>query len=225
MIPDPAQDLPWSILELCCGGFGGWSRAVLASDQLAQHFRVTTALDNCQVAVDTYCANFHATPTFYHTVPDFRSLDKICLRENLDPGCIHAMQSVRCHHVFTASLPCQPWSDAVRARGLRSPDGELWKEMAKTISVSRPVIVLLENVASIVKHPDWPEIASLLKSCHCRFPWETTDASLDEVSCTSRPRWLALGQKCCKTQFFSICLDRVALDRRSTIQDSKNIYQ
>ena len=76
------------------------------------------------------------------------------------------------------------------AGGLDDINGQVWFDFAKALNVARPALVLLENVSSIVKHKHASKIAQMMQLAH--YTPVCPDVKLDDLSCTSRPRWIAI---------------------------------
>jgi DNA (cytosine-5)-methyltransferase 1 len=53
-------------------------------------------------------------------------------------------------HILTAGFPCQPVSDAGKKLGVED-DRWLWPEIARAVGELRPRLVLLENVAALLR--------------------------------------------------------------------------
>ena len=184
---------PWNVFELFSGGFGGWSCAIQGSVDLQEFFHVNAAWDHCYSALTMYRLNHGGTILTIQQALDqsFRS-QRWLIQDSFDVKGAHQLQ----HHlqcpVWVASLPCQSWSNAGNACGLDDFNGQVWFDFAKALNVARPAVVLLENVSSIVKHKHAPKIVQLMSQAHYASVWECPEAKLDELSCTSRPRWLAI---------------------------------
>lgn len=58
-------------------------------------------------------------------------------------------------HVFVTSLPCPPWSELARAKGLGDIRGSLFYHLCFMANAFRPVAIVLENVRGLLFHKDW----------------------------------------------------------------------
>lgn len=71
------------------------------------------------------------------------------------------------HDVLFAGFPCQPFSKSGKQNGMEESRGTLFWNIAKTIEVHRPTVVLLENVPNLAgpRHKnDWIVIIKTLRS-------------------------------------------------------------
>ena len=71
------------------------------------------------------------------------------------------------HDVLFAGFPCQPFSKSGKQNGMEESRGTLFWNIAKTIEVHRPAVVLLENVPNLAgpRHRnDWIVIIKTLRS-------------------------------------------------------------
>ena len=70
-----------------------------------------------------------------------------------------------CHHtdIVLMSPPCPPWSMASKARGLHVADGRTFVYAWGLISVIRPLVVAVEEEASMVQHSHWPLLQKLIE--------------------------------------------------------------
>ena len=154
---------------------------------------VKTAIDHDTVAAQVYAKTFHTEVT---TTESFLGMSVIPLHtflcEDFNARSMRAIQNIQQHEIWTASLPCQLWSSASRKAGLQSPEGRVWHEFARAISIARPRCILLENVAPLVEHEHWPMLRNLFTDAKYRIAWQTVQDGLEHVSCTNRRRWLAI---------------------------------
>ena len=188
-----APRFPLTVCETFAGGYAGWSRAIKADTALKDLFVVKTAIDHDIMAAEVYAKNFGAEVT---TTESFLGMSVIPLHtflcEDFNARSMHMIQNIQQHEVWTASLPCQPWSSASRKAGLQSPEGRVWHEFARAISIARPRCILLENVAPLVEHEHWPILQNLFADARYRIAWQTVQDGLEHASCTNRRRWLAI---------------------------------
>ena len=184
---------PLAVCETFAGGYAGWSRAINADISLKDLFTVKTAIDHDTIAAEVYAKNFSTEVT---TTESFLSMPIIPLHtflcEDFNARSMHLIQNIQQHEIWTASLPCQPWSSASRKAGLNSPEGRVWHEFARAISIARPRCILLENVAPLVEHEHWPVLRNLFTDAKYRIAWQTVQDGLEHASCTNRRRWLAI---------------------------------
>jgi len=63
---------------------------------------------------------------------------------------------------LTGGFPCQSFSIAGKRRGLEDVRGTLFYEIARIVSVKRPAILLLENVAGLLSHDNGRTFGTIL---------------------------------------------------------------
>ena len=92
--------------------------------------------------------------------------------------------------IIMASPPCQPWSGAGMGHGLSVPDGMIFKDMMQNAGRCRVHMCLVENVAGIVRHPDFNVLVTgaALDGMHLRISGTYTVLRASPVH---RDRWLA----------------------------------
>ena len=75
------------------------------------------------------------------------------------------LSQLPCDHtdIILMSPPCPPWSFASRARGLHVAEGRAFVYAWGLIAVVRPSIVVVEKVASMVQHRQWPIIMQIME--------------------------------------------------------------
>ena len=81
-------------------------------------------------------------------------------------------------HVFVVSLPCPPWSELARARGLDDIRGSLFFHLRFMANVFRPIAVVFENVRGMLIHPDW----DCIRKMFCDVGFVVAHESVDPLS-------------------------------------------
>ena len=79
-------------------------------------------------------------------------------------------------HIVVASLPCPPWSELARARGLTDSRGDLFRSLQFFINVFRPIVLAFENVRGLLFHADWDCICKMFYSIGFVLAHESVDA-------------------------------------------------
>jgi DNA (cytosine-5)-methyltransferase 1 len=90
------------------------------------------ACDISQAARDTYQAN-------YNIEPKQNIID-------IDP------KDIQKFDILCAGFPCQPWSNIGQHKGFNDERGTLFFQIMKFVSYHNPVIIILENVAALLRH-------------------------------------------------------------------------
>lgn len=62
----------------------------------------------------------------------------------------HYAQDLPSHDILTAGFPCQSFSCRGEQKGLNDPRGQLYNELVRVLSMSRPKVFIFENVANLV---------------------------------------------------------------------------
>ena len=78
--------------------------------------------------------------------------------------------------------------------GLKSPDGRAFLEACMVVGQVQPRKFFLENVAAILKHPDWPELERALTQVGMHGPFVTT-VDLAFITGTKRNRMISICLK------------------------------
>eukprot|EP00438_Fugacium_kawagutii_P024505 Skav231356 [mRNA] locus=scaffold1586:206710:208362:- [translate_table: standard] len=89
-----------------------------------------------------------------------------------------------------ASPPCQPWCSRGSGSGLRSPDGQLLPTLGRWCGKTRMSTLLVENVAGLVKHPDYAATMQYIESCDMLVRLHGC-FQIHKVMPARRTRWLA----------------------------------
>ena len=79
-------------------------------------------------------------------------------------------------HIVVASLPCPPWSELARSRGLSDSRGDLFRSLQFFINVFRPIVLAFENVRGLLFHADWDCICKMFCSIGFVLAHESIDA-------------------------------------------------
>eukprot|EP00438_Fugacium_kawagutii_P012691 Skav222695 [mRNA] locus=scaffold402:113983:125798:+ [translate_table: standard] len=89
-----------------------------------------------------------------------------------------------------ASPPCPPWCSVGRSSGLCSSEGELLPATGKWAGKLGVALLLLENVAGLPKHPDFPTVIQEIERFGLKLKLHGT-FSIHKIMPIRRDRWLA----------------------------------
>lgn len=202
---DDSKFLPWyfsgtsryTMLDLCAGGYGGWSHALKITDELGfPHHHVINIEISLPAA--TQLAINHSTilmpdrklplTWFLHKPCDITIHGDIChLR------CQQALSMLGAH-IWTFSFPCKSWSSSGYAKGFRDQNGKVFAHGMCLAKQMRPKLILLENVKNFTKHDQFTLLKEFIQWCGFRVVIDgifDADAKLP----VKRPRWLAILQR------------------------------
>ncbi len=161
------------VAEMFSGGFSGWSHAVRSLIGQGVHMHHRWAIDKDPDCIEAYSKSHY--PDLVAISP--RQFWSEFWKLNEDPGVgrehvlIHSSISDRWWltafpemiDVFVASPPCPPWAITNSSPGFARSDGLTFIHMITFIAWIRPKIVIIENIATIVRHPHWKLILALFQ--------------------------------------------------------------
>lgn len=164
------------VAEMFCGGFSGWSYGLRGMVKRGIRLRHLWAVDRDIDCIKAYSISHQ---------PDVVGFDAEKLwgeiKDSLDRGkepstLIHVdikdkwwltlfPQKV---DILLASPPCPPWVVTNTSPGFNRADGLTFQGMIECIAWVRPCIVVREEVATIMKHEQWPVILALIRWANYR---------------------------------------------------------
>eukprot|EP00438_Fugacium_kawagutii_P032091 Skav202512 [mRNA] locus=scaffold1359:169685:175086:- [translate_table: standard] len=193
------DELGWSMIntvELFAGGFSGWTHAVRSLSSEGFAFNQFLALDHDLDCAESYMAS-HPVDTrvgpgdLSWTEDDLPgSMFVVCELSQLN--WIHLI-GVLPIHMLLMSPPCPAWSLATnRAGGLDREDGQVMLEVWGALSLLRPKVIDMENVATLMSHHHWPQIQEFINWCGFQVRWSIT-LNLNQVLPQNRDRMLLIA--------------------------------
>ena len=192
------NDKVFSYGEVCAGGFSGWSHAAATCQKegisTCCKFAVELDEDACMTFSKTWSRarivrNF-SDYAFY--VDAFQSGECFPLfREDVELGWWISCISRDRPDVVCVSPPCPPYSMAARGKGLGCNEGWVTVSSIVAISYLRPKIILLENVAALLKHCHWDLIRLVIESMEYSIVAKHT-VNASQVSPQNRDRCLLI---------------------------------
>ena len=157
---------PLSVLELCAGGYGGWSKAC---GFLSEHFDVAfriLSVESCLQAAWCFSVS-NGVPLIGGScdVPDgfLSALHGLVLHVDLREKQWLSIASRWAPELITISAPCGPWSTAGQSQGLGSDDGMVLAESVAVCKLLRPSVVVIEQVPGFASHQHKKWIIGLLR--------------------------------------------------------------
>eukprot|EP00438_Fugacium_kawagutii_P005579 Skav228725 [mRNA] locus=scaffold1830:282844:287556:- [translate_table: standard] len=182
------------MMDLCCGGFGGWSRGI---HHLASYFPVPRKV--LGIDCDLPSSVFHAInlDTIWYPEADMtpfflQNLDRsITLYASLEDH--HWKQAAAFLHpsIWTFSFPCPSWSQAGYGRGFSVDSGKVFLRGMLLARIFKPKYMLLENVQGFQESPEFYLALHIISFCGFRVLFQTV-ADVHERLPTRRPRWICI---------------------------------
>ena len=160
--------------EMFAGGFSGWTFVAKSISKMGIDLRHLWAIDKDPDCRESY--------VFTHK-PDITAITrdqfwKDFRQDQDDYGhrsvFVHAPISERWWltafpeelDILAASPPCPPWAITNHAPGFDRSDGLTFLEMMQYAAWIRPRVLVIENIASITKHPHWNVIKAVFQWAH-----------------------------------------------------------
>ncbi len=185
-----------TVLELCSGGFGGWT---VATEMLKAWFNINLkrviGIDMDHGAMQNWCASHRAHYIETQMVPweVFQILE----------GNVGIVADINSHHwrqgimkldpeCWCISAPCISWSGAGSESGFNSIDGLVLLEALGMARMARPRILLLEQVRNFENHSHYSTFVRLITWAGFRLIYQKVHDASDH-SPMIRPRWIGLA--------------------------------
>ena len=190
------QDSCIHVLELFCGGYGGWKTAC---DFIQGHSTTsfqTIGIDHDFEVCAQYAATFHANmwslqkPLGIDTLK--RSSENWVLCGDVEDDSWLAPIGSWNPHLVTISSPCPPWSNASHSQGVLRSEGMLLVKAILSCRWLRPAAILIEQVAGFGQHEQKPEVLQCLHHIGYRLVFQKV-MNVSDCSLVQRPRWLGIA--------------------------------
>ena len=186
---------PWyTMIDWCCGGYGGWSYAAEIAAEINWPFHYIIAVDSSLEAVTQHALN-HDTVLMPDTPlqPDWFLREPKHVTIQGDIKKLDALPAIAMtgSQLWTFSFPCQPWSKSGSANGMYDDNGRVFGKGMTLARLMRPKVICLENVAGFPEHPQYPEMIKFIHWCGYRIVHQGTWDTQDRLP-IRRPRWLAI---------------------------------
>ena len=185
------------VLEFFSGGYGGWHLASKILGRFTDGAPRVVGIDNDMSACRTYCIT-NEVPLVSGEKPL-----PVGIIEQLGQDCvIHSDMNSHCWipavvhwrpQIACISAPCQPWSRAGLLQGLSSHNGIHFVEAILACRLIQPVIILIEQVAGFMSHPQRKWVIRTCTAAGYKLVWAKV-IDLAVVCPTQRSRWIAIFQ-------------------------------
>ena len=192
-IPGYEKSLPLNFGHLCAGAFGGWDRAIRwAASQKIIYAPRTFAVESDFFTLDTWCKSNSASVFQGPISPEVP-------KDAHNIGILAPIQDVTwfnaCRHpvnlVFSASPPCQTWSNGGRHSGLEAENGMTFMQVVYSVKWVRPLACLIECSDIVPAHKHYVIIVKAFELCGYQQCWSQV-VPLHELTGMKRSRWLSL---------------------------------
>lgn len=191
-VPTPCSD-EW-VLDLCSGGFGGWSFAFKVLADYAEVPTKIVSVDHDLTACVMHSLNHDTLLLPDEPVPTNFLIDHDRSVDFCAPLKSHNWKQPVARikpSTWTFSFPCPSWSQAAYQRGFGDEQGKTLLEGMAHAKHYQPKYILLENVAGFPEHPDFHTALALFQFCGYRVLHEGT-YDIQERTPVRRARWLAV---------------------------------
>ena len=196
--------IPWGtvttnfwMLDLCCGGYGGWQYGFRNLEKHGLPFHYCIGIDHDLPMCTMHAVNHHTTLVPNETLPaDFFLKNRMHSTINATISSIgwkQAVATIRPDRWFF-SFPCQSWSTSASAKGFGDGNGQVFIQGMLWARVYRPKTIGLENVKGFPNHRQFPLAMELIKHCGFRIVHQGVYDAADRIP-SRRVRWLALLER------------------------------
>ena len=164
------------VAEMFCGGFSGWSFSLRGMVKRGIRLHHLWAVDRDIDCIKAYSITHQPDIVGHDGEKIWNAIKEFMDRGQLVSTLIHAdikdkwwmtlfPQQV---DILVASPPCPPWVVTNSSPGFNRSDGLTLQGMIECIALVRPRVVVVEEVATIMKHAQWPVILSLIRWANYR---------------------------------------------------------
>eukprot|EP00438_Fugacium_kawagutii_P019183 Skav219372 [mRNA] locus=scaffold76:644816:649645:- [translate_table: standard] len=202
---DESTIIPWNasstsrftMLDLCCGGYGGWSYAFKHAHENQWPFFHVIGIDHDLAATVQHALNHRTMLIPNQSLPCRWFVDKTGhVTAHADIKDLKFLQSLVLLNpeIWCFSFPCQSWNGISYSKGLLDPNGQTFVHGMGKARVMRPRLILLENVAKFPQHQQFAEVLQIIEWSGYRIITQGVYDAQDHLPIL-RPRWLALLQR------------------------------
>eukprot|EP00438_Fugacium_kawagutii_P008490 Skav210942 [mRNA] locus=scaffold713:182756:187325:+ [translate_table: standard] len=192
---------PLRLLELFCGGYGGWAGSMTFLEQYLPFSMHVVGVDSSWEAITQYAVQHDA-----NVINGFCSFPVTLLDRQKHPA-IWGDISETAFFGFPSwtpqvmtwapdfvcfSSPCPPWSSAGSGTGLSVEEGQLFAKSVALIRLLQPRLVGIEQVAGFPAHSHSKLLVEQLRAAGYQIMWQgVLDAA--QFGSSTRQRWLCLA--------------------------------
>lgn len=186
-----------SFLDVCAGGFGGWTTA---ADMLKHHnqlpFEKLIGVDIDQAAMQQWCLNHNAAYFETSSCIPWPATKHIECNLGIVADIQEAgwRQSVFVHdpNVWAISAPCISWSGAGEESGFFSQGGMTLLTSIGLARLARPRALLIEQVRNFENHHHYPLFNKLIVWAGYKLVFSKIIEASDVLP-MKRPRWIGVA--------------------------------
>lgn len=185
------------MLDLCCGGMGGWSQAAWFAAQNDWPYFHVIGVDHDLPAAAMHAINHQTALCPNVELPPKWLVERaMSVTFHADITNMNMLQSIvlLAPEMWCFSFPCPPWSSAANQLGLSCTVGQVLVHGLLLARAMRPRMVLLENVQNIMEHPDFQHVLTIIAYCGYRIVHQGIHEAAERLPC-KRPRYLAILER------------------------------
>lgn len=186
------------VLELCAGGYAGWSIATnFLRDKCNIDFQTVSIEEDIEAVQD------HGFQHQRFVIEGHSPLPPNLLSHSKSDFLLHAdlrstnwwkATALWSCDILTLSAPCQPWSGAASAQGMNCHNGMILPWGILLSRIFRPKILLIEQVSNFASHPHRKFCLGILRMSGYEVKWsQIIDAS--KCGASTRLRWLCIATR------------------------------
>ena len=196
--------IPWGtvttnfwMLDLCCGGYGGWQYGFHIMEKYGLPFHYCIGIDHDLPMCTMHAINHHTA-----LIPDEKIPDDFFLHNKMhstihasinSDGWKQAVATIRPDRWFF-SFPCQSCTTSANARGFGDGNGQVFLHGMMNARIFRPKTIGLENVQGFPNHREFPLALQIIRHCGYRIVHQGIYDAADRLP-TRRVRWIALLER------------------------------
>ena len=196
------RSLPISVGHLCAGAFGGWDRAfrwLVNEHQIC--CPMTFAVESDFTTLQTWCKANQASILQGPISPQVpQNAGAVGLLTPIQDSTWFNACRQQANLIFTASPPCQTWSNGGKQFGLEAENGLTFIQVIYGVKWVRPIACLVECSDTVPSHVHYPIIQKVFRFIGYKQCWSQI-VPLHDFTGMKRSRWLSLFVRCDVQEF------------------------
>ena len=187
------RSLPLNFGHLCAGAFGGWDRAIRwTANQKVIYAPRSFAVESDFFTLTTWCKANQATIFQGPISPEVPKDDiNIGVSAPIQDASWFNLCNSPVNLIFSASPPCQTWSQGGKHSGLEAENGMTFMQVIYSTKWVRPLACLVECSDTVPAHKHYPIIVKSFEFIGYKQCWSQV-VPLHELTGMKRSRWLSV---------------------------------